>query len=57
MMRYMTLIDPREELDLEIQNGSSSRIIKIPAKLVPLTREMLEKEADNEIRHPYSFCS
>jgi carboxyl-terminal processing protease len=54
MMRYMTFIDPREELDLEIQNGSFSRIIKIPAKLVPLTREMLEKEIDNEIRHPYS---
>ena len=54
MMRYMTFIDPREELDLEIQNDSSSRIIKIPAKLVPLTREMLEKEVDNEIRHPYS---
>lgn len=54
MMRYMTFIDPREELDLEIQDGSSSRIIKIPAKLVPLTREMLENEVDNQIRHPYS---
>jgi len=53
MMRYMTFIDPREELDLEIQNGSSSRIIKIPAKLVPLTSEM-EKEVDSEFRHPYS---
>ncbi len=54
MMRYMTFIDPREELDLEIHSGSTSRVIKIPAKLVPLTMEMLEKEFNKETRHPYS---
>ncbi len=54
MMRYMTFIDPREELDLEIQDASSSHIIKIPAKLAAMTREMFEKEIESEIRHPYS---
>jgi C-terminal processing protease CtpA/Prc len=53
MMRYLTFIDPREELDVEVQNGPSSHIIKIPVKLIPITRDVLESDMEEE-KHPYT---
>lgn len=33
MMRYLTVLDPREELDVEVTQQGSVRLVKIPAKI------------------------
>jgi C-terminal processing protease CtpA/Prc len=35
MMRYLTVLDPRVELDLEIADNGSTRTVKVPATVVP----------------------
>lgn len=35
MMRYLTVLDPRAELDLEVEQAGSIRRIKVPATIVP----------------------
>ena len=35
MMRYLSVLDPRMELDVEIADGASSRVLKIPTTLEP----------------------
>jgi len=34
MMQYLTVLDPREELDVEVADHGSSRVVKIPATVV-----------------------
>ncbi len=36
MMRYLTVLDPREELDVEIADHGSSRVVKVPANVIPM---------------------
>ncbi len=35
MMRYLTALDPRAELDLEISQQGSVRLVKVPATVIP----------------------
>ena len=35
MMRYLTVVDPRVELDLEVVQNRSIRVVKVPATVVP----------------------
>ncbi len=35
MMRYLTVLDPRAELDLEVEQNGSIRTVKVPATIVP----------------------
>jgi len=35
MMRYLTVLDPRAELDLEIAENGSTRKVKVPATVIP----------------------
>jgi C-terminal peptidase prc len=35
MMRYLTVLDPRAELDLEVKQNGSIRRVKVPATIVP----------------------
>jgi carboxyl-terminal processing protease len=35
MMRYLTVLDPRVELDLEIRENGPTRVVKVPATVIP----------------------
>lgn len=35
MMRYLTVLDPRVELDLEVAQNGSIRVVKVPATVTP----------------------
>jgi carboxyl-terminal processing protease len=35
MVRYLTVLDPRVELDLEVEQQGSSRLVKVPATVIP----------------------
>jgi C-terminal peptidase prc len=35
MMRYLTVLDPRAELDVEVAQNGSIRVVKVPATAVP----------------------
>ena len=51
MIRYLTLLDPREELDVEVEQDGSPRIIKIPATILPISRELLEADRESFTKH------
>lgn len=46
MMRYLTILDPREELNVEVEQPGSTRIIKIPAKITPISRELVATDRE-----------
>jgi len=60
MMRYLSVLDPRMELDVEIANGTSSRVLKIPSTLEPHPKRLfldyneIMRAIDSE-KHFYSF--
>ena len=35
MMRYLTVLDPRAELDLEVAQNGSTQVVKVPATVIP----------------------
>jgi len=35
MMRYLTVLDPRVELDVEVAQNGSIRVVKVPATVIP----------------------
>jgi len=59
MMRYLSVLDPRMELDVEIADGASSRVLKIPTTLEPHPKMLfpdyneIMRAIDSE-RHFYS---
>lgn len=36
MVRYLTVLDPREELDVEVAQQESTRMVKVPARVIPV---------------------
>ncbi len=52
MMRYLTVLDPRAELDIEVAQNGSSRTVKVPATLIPQPPQYffasLESGRDND---------
>lgn len=56
MMRYLTVLDPREELDVEIADHGSSRTVKIPATVIPVPPQYffqsIEKGRDPKPQQP-----
>jgi carboxyl-terminal processing protease len=51
MMRYLTILDPREELNVEVEQHGSTRIIKIPAKITPISRELVATDRESSMKH------
>jgi carboxyl-terminal processing protease len=51
VMRYLTVLDPRVELDIEVAQNGSGRTVKVPATLIPQPTEYffasLESGGDN----------
>ncbi len=39
MMRYLTVLDPRVELHLEVAQNGSIRVVNVPAKVIPLSAQ------------------
>lgn len=56
MIRYLTVLDPREELDVEIADHGSSRMVKIPANIIPMPPQYffqsIEKGRDPRPQEP-----
>jgi carboxyl-terminal processing protease len=60
MMRYLTILDPRVELDLEVGQHESIRLVKVPATVVPQSPQyffsFLETGQDTDARErSYDF--
>jgi carboxyl-terminal processing protease len=51
MMRYLTILDPREELNVEVEQDGSTRIFKIPATITPISRELLVTDRESFTKH------
>lgn len=54
MMRYLTVLDPREELDVEVADHGSSRLVKIPATVIRMPPQYFFQfiEAGRDARDP-----
>jgi carboxyl-terminal processing protease len=56
MMYYLTILDPREELDVEIAEKGSTRVVKVPAKIIPQPPQYffsyVETGGESEARQP-----
>ena len=56
MMRYLTVLDPREELDVEIADKGSTRVLKISASIIPMPPQYffqsIEKGRDPKPQEP-----
>jgi carboxyl-terminal processing protease len=57
MIRYLTVLDPREELDLEVAQNGSTHIVKVPARVVPQPPQYffsdIETGRDSNAREPF----
>lgn len=47
MMRYLTVLDPRADLDVEVAQNGSRRTVKVPATLVPQPAEYFFASLDS----------
>lgn len=58
MMRYLTVLDPREELDVEVADHNISRVVKIPATVIHMSPqyffEFVETGEDQGAPEPFS---
>jgi C-terminal processing protease CtpA/Prc len=57
MMRYLTIIDPRVELDVEVAQNGTARMVKIPATIIPQPPQyffsFIETGRDSDSRDPF----
>ncbi|MFI5113674.1 MAG: S41 family peptidase [Terriglobales bacterium] len=57
MMRYLTVLDPRVELDVEVAQHGSIRLVKVPATVVPEPPqyffEVVESDRDSDAGKPF----
>lgn len=57
IMRYLTVLDPRAELEIEVAQNGSGRMVKVPATLIPQPPQYffasLESDQDNNTRERF----